>query len=42
MLTTVIFFDAKISFVTVSPVIVVVVKLGIFLGTGDACAVLVS
>ena len=40
MFTRVIFFAAKISFVTVSPVIVFAVKAGIFFSTGDACAVL--
>lgn len=39
MFKIVIFFDAKISLVTVSPVMVLVVKIGILSATGDACAV---
>ena len=42
LFTTVIFFDAKISFVTVSPLIVVAVKVGTLFATGDACAVCVA
>ena len=41
MFTTLIFFAANISFVTVSPLIVLAVNAGTLLATGDACAVFV-